>query len=75
MQANPETMDRVVLAIVLVLVIILALIFWARWKGKILHVSEKANKKLEDQLAIVDAMSRDYLNVYAVNTGENTAKI
>ena len=75
MQANPETMALVVLAIALVLVIILALIFWARWKGKILHVSEDANKKLEEQLAIVDALSRDYLNVYAVNTREDTAKI
>ena len=75
MQANPETMVLVVLVIVLVLVIILALIFWARWKGKILHASEETNKELEDQLAIVDALSRDYLNVYAVDTVEDTAKI
>ena len=75
MQANPEAMVLVVLVIVLVLVIFLALLFWARWKGKILHASEEANKKLEDQLAIVDALSRDYLNVFAVNTGEDTAKI
>ena len=75
MQANPETMVLVVLAIVLVLVIILALLFRARWKEKILHASEESNRKLEDQLAIVEALSRDYLNVFAVNTGEDTAKI
>ncbi len=75
MQANPTTMALVALAIALVLVIILALILWARWKGKILHVSEEANEKLGEQLAIVDALSRDYLNVYAVNTEEDTAKI
>ncbi|MDE5966149.1 MAG: transporter substrate-binding domain-containing protein [Lachnospiraceae bacterium] len=75
MRANPQTMALVILAIVLVAVIILALILWARWKGRILHVSEEANKKLEDQFAIVHALSRDYLNVYAVNTGEGTARI
>ncbi|MDE6625899.1 MAG: transporter substrate-binding domain-containing protein [Lachnospiraceae bacterium] len=75
MRANPETMALVALAIALVLVIILALILWARWKGKILNVSEEANEKLEEQFAIVDALSRDYLNVYAVNTEEDTAKI
>ena len=75
MQANPEVLVLVVLIIALALVIILALLLWARWKGKILHISEESNKKLEDQLAIVDALSRDYLNVFAVNTGEDTAKI
>ncbi|MDE7249870.1 MAG: HAMP domain-containing histidine kinase, partial [Lachnospiraceae bacterium] len=45
------------------------------WRGKVLHISEESNEKLEDQLAIVDALSRDYLNVYAVNTKEDTAKI
>ena len=75
MRANPETMVLVVLAVILVLVIILALLLWIRWKGKILQVSEESNKKLEDQLVIVDALSRDYLNVYAVNTKEDTAKV
>ena len=75
MKANPETLALVILAIVLVLVIILALILLARWRGKVLHVSEEANEKLEDQLAIVDALSRDYLNIYAVNIQEDTAKI
>ena len=75
MQANPETLALVILAIVLVLVIILALMFLARWRGKVLHISEESNRKLEDQFAIVDALSRDYLNVYAINTQEGTVKI
>ncbi|MDE7423757.1 MAG: transporter substrate-binding domain-containing protein, partial [Lachnospiraceae bacterium] len=74
-QTNPHIMVMLVLGIVLVLVVILTLILQARWKEKLLHSSEEANKKLEDQLAIVDALSRDYLNVYAVNTREDTAKI
>lgn len=75
MQANPETTVLLVMGILLVFVIILALIFWTRWKEKILHAYEESNKNLEDQLAIVAALSRDYLNVFAVNTGEDTAKI
>lgn len=75
MRANPKTMVLVLLVIALVLVVILALIFLVRWREKILHVSEEANEKLADQLAIVDALSRDYLNVYAVNTEEDTAKV
>ncbi|MDE6566855.1 MAG: transporter substrate-binding domain-containing protein, partial [Lachnospiraceae bacterium] len=75
MKANPETLALVVLAIVLVLVVILALILLARWRGKVLHVSEEANEKLEDQFAIVNALSRDYLNVYALNTEEDTVKV
>ncbi len=75
MQANPGKMAAVLVVIVLVAVLILGLLFRIRWKGKILEASEQSNKKLEEQLAIVRALSRDYLNVFAVNTGENTAKI
>ncbi|MDE6055941.1 MAG: transporter substrate-binding domain-containing protein, partial [Lachnospiraceae bacterium] len=75
MQANPAEMTAILLFIALVLVIILALLLWVRWKGKTLAVSEQSNRKLEEQLAIVDALSRDYLNVFAVNIDENTAKI
>lgn len=75
MQANPGIMLLVALIIVLGVVIILALLCWARWKGKILQASEETNKKLEDQLAIVRALSRDYLNIYAVNTKEDTARV
>ena len=75
MQAHPAKMAVAVVITVLVIVTILVLLFWLRWKGKILEASEQSNKKLEEQLAIVDALSRDYLNVYSVNTGEDTAKV
>ena len=75
MKANPEKLAVAVLVIVLLLVIILALLLLTKWRGKILAASMLANKKLEEQLAIVDALSRDYLNVFAVDIGNNTAKI
>ncbi|MDE6663840.1 MAG: response regulator [Lachnospiraceae bacterium] len=74
-QTHPWEMVAVILVIVLVLVIILALIIWARWNKKMLEASEQSNKNLEEQLTIVDALSRDYLNVFSVNTKDKTAKI
>ncbi len=75
MQANPGKVAVAAVVIILVAVLILALLYRIRWKGKILEASEESNKVLEEQLAIVEALSRDYLNVYAVNTKENTAKV
>ena len=75
MQAHPGKMAVVAVIMILVVVTILGLLFWLRWKEKILEASEQSNKELGEQLAIVDALSRDYLNVYAVNTGEDTAKV
>jgi len=53
------------------------LVFWlrARWNKKILEESERSKRELEGQLAIVDALSRDYLNVYAVNTTDDIVKV
>ena len=74
-QTHPWEMAAIALVIVLVLVIILSLILWARWNRRLLETSEQSNKNLEEQLAIVDALSRDYLNVFSINTREKTAKI
>ncbi len=38
-----------------------------RWKNRLLGATEQARQELEEQLAIVNALSRDYLNVYTVN--------
>ena len=57
------------------MVMIFVLCLRARWNKKILCAAEKSNKELGEQLAIVDALSRDYLNVFAINTKENIAKI
>ena len=39
----------------------------SRWKNKLLLATEEAKQELEEQLAIVNALSRDYLNVYTLN--------
>lgn len=73
--AKPERIVGIVLAILLFLCVIL--VFWlrSRWNKRILEESERAKRELEGQLAIVDALSRDYLNVYAVNITDNTVKV
>ncbi len=72
--AHPGRMASVILIILLTFGIILMLWLRARWNRKILEASERSNRELEGQLAIVDALSRDYLNVYAVNTEEDTVR-
>ncbi|MDE7259913.1 MAG: hypothetical protein K2N77_11855, partial [Lachnospiraceae bacterium] len=51
--------------------------FWlrSRWRKKILDTTERANRELEEQLAIVNTLSRDYLDVYAVNARSVAARI
>lgn len=72
MQAHPEIVVMVALLTVVILVIIIALELRSRWSKRLLHTTENANKMLEEQLTIVNALSRDFINVYAVNP-ETTA--
>ncbi len=67
----------VILALVLTLGIgaILALTLRNRWNKKVIDATERSKKDLEEQLAIVDALSRDYLNVFAVDKETRKARI
>lgn len=51
--------------------------FWlrARWRKKILDTTEEANREMGEQLAIVNALSRNYLDVYAVNARSASARV
>ena len=67
MRAHPEvTVISVMLAAVIIGVMI-ALYLRSRWSKKLLQATERTNRELEEQLAIVNTLSRDYINVYAVN--------
>lgn len=74
MKVHPSIILYIALAIVAILVVIIGLYLRVRWNKKVLQASEQSNKELGEQLAIVDALSHDYLNVYAVNTMAHTAK-
>lgn len=73
--ANPGLIIAVIIIIVIIVFVILALYLRGRWNKKLLHTTEQSNKKMEEQLAIVEALSRDYTNVYAINEEAATARI
>ena len=54
--------------------VIVALYLWSRWNKKLRETTERTNRKLEEQLTIVSTLSRDYINVYAVNAGTGTVR-
>lgn len=72
---NPGIIIAVVIVIVLTVFIILALYLRGQWNKKMLHTTEQTNKKIKEQLSIVEALSRDYTNVYSVNEELETARI
>ncbi|MBD5154175.1 MAG: response regulator [Oscillibacter sp.] len=73
MQANPQITFAVAMGAALVVCVILALYLRGRWNEKLLSTTELANRELEEQLAIVEVLSRDYTNVYAINEAQGVA--
>ena len=75
LQANPEIMLIVAFIVALIFSVVLILYLKGRWSEKLLNATEQANKEMSEQLAIVEALSHDYTNVYAVNEKAGTARI
>ena len=75
MKLHPEIMMAVGLTAVTVIAIIVVLIARARWSKKLLESKEKSNQELMEQFAIVDALSRDYVNVFAIDAERDRARI
>ena len=61
------------LSAVIAVSIILILVARTQWNKKLLDTTEKSNRELLEQLAIVDALSRDFVNVFAIDSGQNQA--
>ena len=75
MQVNPKIQLTVVLSITLTICIILVLYLRGQWSRKLLDTTERSNRAMKEQLAIVETLSRDYTNVFAVNEESGTARI
>ncbi|MDE7293243.1 MAG: transporter substrate-binding domain-containing protein [Oscillospiraceae bacterium] len=75
MRANPGIMLASSLLLALIVCVILALYLRGQWNKKLLLTTEQSNKRMSEQLAIVETLSRDYTNVYAINEERATAKI
>ncbi len=67
MSAHPEMVFLLATLIALAIGVILFLYLRSRWNKKLLRTTEHAKQEVEEQLAIVNALSRDYLNVYTLN--------
>ncbi|MDE6579717.1 MAG: transporter substrate-binding domain-containing protein, partial [Ruminiclostridium sp.] len=75
LQANPGVLLALFLVLALVISIIIGLYLRGRWNSKLLYTTEESNRKMGEQLAIVEALSRDYTNVYAINEALATARV
>lgn len=75
MQTHPNVMIAAVMAAALTISIILILYMRGRWSRRLLNTTERSNRKMIEQLAIVEALSRDYTNIFAINAEQGTAKI
>ncbi|MDE6732719.1 MAG: response regulator [Oscillospiraceae bacterium] len=75
MKANPAIMLAAFFVVAFIVCVIVGLALRARWNKKLLLTTEQSNKKMSEQLAIVEALSRDYTNVYSVSEERATARI
>ncbi len=75
LSVHPEMAVLLVSLITLAIGVILFLYLRSRWSKKLLRTTEQAKQELEEQLAIVSALSRDYLNVYTLNMEDATIRI
>ncbi len=75
MAAHPGVMLLLFAAVALAIGVILFLILRSRWNKKLLRTTEQSKQALEEQLAIVNALSRDYLDVYAINLQADRLRI
>ena len=72
--AHPEVILQLALVVALAVGVILFLYFRSRWNKKLLQISEQSKRELEEQLAIVNALSRDYFTVYRLDTQDATLR-
>ncbi len=75
MAVHPEMAALLSALIALAVGLTLFFCLRSRWNNKLLRTTEQAKQELEEQLAIVSALSRDYLNVYTVNMQDATIRI
>ena len=70
---HPTVFILLGIAAVSLLCLLIVLVVRAKWSKKMLLTAEAANRELEAQFAIVETLSRDYVNVYAIHiAGDDT---
>ena len=67
MTAHPGMLLILFLLVVLAIGVIILFYLRSWWNNTLLRMTKQSKQELEEQLAIVNALSRDYLNVYTLN--------
>jgi len=75
LSVHPEMVLLLSALIALAIGVMLFLYLRSRWNNKLLRTTERAKQELEEQLAIVNALSRDYLNVYTLDMQTSVLRI
>ncbi len=75
MAVHPEIIFLLSALIALAIGVILFFYTRSRWNNELLRATEQSKRELEEQLAIVSALSRDYLNVYTLNMRDASVRI
>ncbi|MDE6835015.1 MAG: response regulator [Ruminococcus sp.] len=75
LKAHPEITLVITFIVAMIICVLIILYLKGRWSTKLLNATEQANREISEQLAIVEALSHDYVNVYAVNDKTGTARI
>lgn len=75
MSVHPEMVLLLSLLIALAVGVMIFFYLRSRWNKKLLRTTEEGKQEVEEQLAIVSALSRDYLNVYTLNMQNAAVRI
>ena len=75
LRINPQVLIIIVVSFVLTVAVILSLLLKAKWNRQVLDATQRANKTLAEQFAIVNTLSRDFLNIYSIDVDNDTAQI
>ncbi|MDE7417486.1 MAG: response regulator [Lachnospiraceae bacterium] len=67
MAVHPGMVLLLSVLVALAIGVILFLYLRSRWNNKLLRTTEQSKQELEEQLAIVNALTRDYVTVYTLN--------
>lgn len=74
-KTHPMAIVVIVLIIVIVIFAIIMLYLRGRWNKKVLRATEMSNRQIGEQLALVEALIREYIIVFTISEEDGTTRI
>ena len=72
---HPMVIVVIVLIIVIIIFALLVLYLHGRWNKKMLRTTEMSNRQIGEQLALVEALIREYILVFTISEEDGTTRI